>query len=95
MRYSQLYQINGVHLIDKITLMSISRATIYKVKKAIVEPAFGQIKERRGFRRFRLRGRDNVAVGVEAGLPHPQPTQAIPLRMKPESGLPAFGLDGG
>ena len=35
------------------------RAT-YKMRKAIVEPVFGQIKERRGFRRFSLRGLTNV-----------------------------------
>lgn len=29
---------------------------IYKMRKAIVEPVFGQIKEQRGIRRFRLRG---------------------------------------
>jgi len=35
------------------------RAT-YKMRKAVVEPVFGQIKERRGFRRFSLRGLTNV-----------------------------------
>jgi hypothetical protein len=35
------------------------RAT-YKMRKAIVEPVFGQIKEWRGFRRFSLRGLENV-----------------------------------
>ncbi len=30
--------------------------SIYKMRKAIVEPVFGQIKERRGFRRFSFRG---------------------------------------
>jgi transposase len=34
--------------------------SIYKMRKAIVEPVFGQIKERRGFRRFSLRGFENV-----------------------------------
>jgi transposase len=34
--------------------------SIYKMRKAIVEPVFGQIKEARGFRRFSLRGLDNV-----------------------------------
>jgi transposase len=29
---------------------------VYKLRKAVVEPVFGQIKEARGFRRFRLRG---------------------------------------
>ena len=35
---------------------------IYKMRKAIVEPVFGQIKERRGFRRFSFRGIDNVCA---------------------------------
>jgi hypothetical protein len=30
--------------------------TVYKMRKAIVEPVFGQIKEGRGFRRFSFRG---------------------------------------
>jgi hypothetical protein len=34
--------------------------SVYKMRKAIVEPVFGQIKERRGFRRFSLRGLANV-----------------------------------
>ena len=29
---------------------------VYKMRKAVVEPVIGQIKERRGFRRFLLRG---------------------------------------
>ena len=33
---------------------------VYKMRKAIVEPVFGQIKEQRGFRRFSLRGKENV-----------------------------------
>jgi transposase/uncharacterized protein with FMN-binding domain len=32
----------------------------YRMRKAIVEPVFGQIKEARGFRRFSLRGLSNV-----------------------------------
>lgn len=35
---------------------------IYKMRKAIVEPVFGQTKERRGFRRFSFRGGDNVSA---------------------------------
>ena len=34
--------------------------TVYKMRKAIVEPVFGQIKEQLGFRRFSLRGKENV-----------------------------------
>jgi len=33
---------------------------VYKMRKAVVEPVFGQIKERRGFRRFLLRGLEKV-----------------------------------
>ena len=36
--------------------------SIYKMRKAIVEPVFGQIKERRGFRRFSFRGMGNVSL---------------------------------
>src|SRR5487761_2382748 len=35
--------------------------TVYKMRKAFVEPVFGQIKEQRGFRRFSLRGKENVS----------------------------------
>ena len=33
---------------------------VYKLRKAVVEPVFGQIKEARGFRRFLLRGLEKV-----------------------------------
>jgi hypothetical protein len=33
---------------------------VCKLRKAIVEPVFGQIKEQRGFRRFILRDQQNV-----------------------------------
>jgi hypothetical protein len=33
---------------------------VYKMRKAVVEPVFGQIKERRGFRRFLFRGLKRV-----------------------------------
>jgi len=35
---------------------------VYKMRKAIVEPVFGQIKEGRGFRRFSFRGLAQVAA---------------------------------
>lgn len=35
---------------------------LYKMRKAIVEPVFGQIKERRGFRRFSFRGLEKVSA---------------------------------
>jgi hypothetical protein len=35
---------------------------IYKMRKAIVEPVFGQIKEWRRFRRFSLRGLEQAGA---------------------------------
>ena len=35
---------------------------IYKMRKAVVEPVFGQIKERRRLRGFLMRGREKVAA---------------------------------
>jgi transposase len=44
----------------KRELASEEGRDVYRMRKAIVEPVFGQIKEWRGFRRFSLRGLDNV-----------------------------------
>ena len=44
----------------KQKLQSDAGRSIYKMRKAIVEPVFGQIKECRHFRRFSLRGLENV-----------------------------------
>jgi transposase len=44
----------------KQKLQSDAGRAIYKMRKAIVEPVFGQIKECRGFRRFSFRGIENV-----------------------------------
>ena len=41
-------------------LRTAAGRAVYKMRKAIVEPVFGQIKELRGFRRFSLRGKQNV-----------------------------------
>lgn len=41
-------------------LRTATGRAVYKMRKAIVEPVFGQIKEVRGFRRFSLRGKQNV-----------------------------------
>jgi transposase len=38
-----------------------ARKSRYRLRKQIVEPVFGQIKDARGFRRFLLRGKDKVA----------------------------------
>jgi transposase len=42
-------------------LRTAAGRAVYKMRKAIVEPLFGQIKEQRGFRRFSLRGKQNVS----------------------------------
>jgi IS5 family transposase len=36
------------------------RRSRYRLRKQIVEPVFGQIKQARGFRQFLLRGLDKV-----------------------------------
>ena len=43
-------------------LRTAAGKSIYKMRKAIVEPVFGQIKERRGFRRFSFRGVGSVRL---------------------------------
>ena len=41
-------------------LKTTAGRAIYARRKAIVEPVYGQIKEARGFRRFLLRGLDQI-----------------------------------
>jgi hypothetical protein len=43
-------------------LASETGKALYAQRKVIVEPVFGQIKETRGFRRFRMRGLKRVAA---------------------------------
>jgi len=49
-------------LVDRMRARLASQAghAIYRMRKAIVEPVFGQIKQIRGFRRFSFRGLDAV-----------------------------------
>jgi transposase len=42
-------------------LRRAGRRSRYRLRKQVVEPVFGQIKQARGFRQFLLRGRDKVA----------------------------------
>lgn len=44
------------------TLRRAGRRSRYRLRKQIVEPVFGQIKEARGFRRFLLRGLEQVKL---------------------------------
>jgi hypothetical protein len=41
-------------------LQSDPGRALYKLRKAIVEPVFGQLKAGRGLRRFAVRGLENV-----------------------------------
>ena len=50
----------------KEKLKTAAGRAVYRMRKAIVEPVFGQIKERRGFRRFSFRGL--AKVRAEWGL---------------------------
>jgi hypothetical protein len=43
-------------------LQTAAGRALYKMRKAIVEPVFGQIKECRGFRRFSFRGLEKVSA---------------------------------
>jgi transposase len=49
----------------KKKLQTEAGRAVYRMRKAIVEPVFGQIKERRGFRQFRLRGLEKVRAEWE------------------------------
>lgn len=42
------------------TLKRAGRRSHYRLRKQVVEPVFGQIKQARGFRQFLLRGLDAV-----------------------------------
>jgi transposase len=42
------------------TIRRAGRRSRYRLRKQVVEPVFGQIKQARGFRQFLLRGLDNV-----------------------------------
>ena len=47
----------------------------YRLRKQIVEPVFGQIKQARGFRQFLLRSIDKVRARMGSHLHRPQPQQ--------------------
>ena len=42
------------------TLKRAGRTSRYRLRKQVVEPVFGQMKQARGFRQFLLRGLDQV-----------------------------------
>jgi hypothetical protein len=39
--------------------------SVYRLRRAVVGPVFGQIKEAHGYRRFLLRGRENAQAGQQ------------------------------
>jgi hypothetical protein len=54
---------------------------LYKMRKAIVEPVFGQIKAARGIRSFLLRGLDESQRGMEADLCNAQSAETVSVRL--------------
>ena len=52
----------GATLVDRMKrkLKTKAGAAIYSLRKTMVEPVFGQIKQARGFRQFLLRGLEKV-----------------------------------
>ena len=52
----------AVHRRMRQKLRSKQGREVYRKRKALVEPVFGVLKEQRGLRQFRRRGRENVAV---------------------------------
>jgi transposase len=53
---------SGASVVEQMRhkLRTAEGQVVYKLRKAVVEPVFGQIKEARGFRRFLLRGLGKV-----------------------------------
>jgi hypothetical protein len=49
-------------------LTRAGRRSRYRLRKSVVEPVFGQIKQGRGFRQFLLRGVAKVQRRVELDL---------------------------
>jgi len=43
-------------------LRSVAGRRVYRRRKALVEPVFGVLKQQRGMRQFRTRGRERVAA---------------------------------
>jgi transposase len=54
----------GASALEKMKqkLKTAAGRALYRMRKAIVEPVFGQVKEWRGFRRFSMRGRSKVGA---------------------------------
>ena len=47
-------------MVKTVSIDAEGGKAVYKMRKQIVEPVFGYIKEGRGFRRFSFRGLGNV-----------------------------------
>ena len=63
----------------KQKLQSEAGRTVDKMRKSIVEPVFGQIEECRHFRRFSLRGLENVQAEWQTGVPDTQSIETVSL----------------
>jgi Transposase DDE domain len=63
-------------------------ATPYRLRKQVVEPVFGQIKQGRGFRQVPVAGRRKSTCRVGHDLHRPQPPEAVHPRKGRLSRLP-------
>jgi hypothetical protein len=68
-------------------LRTVEGGAVYKMRKAVVKPVFGQIKEARGFRKFRLRGAGESAGRMGVHLRHAQSVEALPIGMEHTKGM--------
>jgi hypothetical protein len=57
-------------------LRRAGRRSRFRLRKQVVEPVFGQIKQARSFRQFLMRGLDQVRGRVGDDLHRPQPPEA-------------------
>ncbi len=61
-RQAQLVNVTMPVQAMRAKLKRAGRRSRYRLRKQIVEPVFGQVKQARGFRQFLLRGIDKVAA---------------------------------
>ena len=64
------------------------RRSRYRLRKQVVEPVFGQIKQAGGFRQFLLRGVPQSSSGMVHALHSPQSPQALRRRTVSENSIP-------
>jgi hypothetical protein len=64
--------------------------TPYRLRKLVVEPVFGQIKQARGFRQFLLRGVEKVRAEWAMSVPPTTSRSCSPLQRPPDVAMPIW-----